>query len=614
MLSFFRTLARQSVAASLIVLLATIGFSVGTSYIGLPNPLVQPVDAAYNCLTPHMNYSIPANTNSSTITLNYSGFSCSGSSSNNFQYAFLLFSRSDSTFGNANLWSTYYNIGGTVGGGISAGSVNLDLTINGSSPLTQGSNGFYVETALCTVYSHSNFSNGVFPDNMKHLYPANVGGNGVCTLASNPGATTLFFNYDTVGPTAPIVNSPASTMYTTAASGTVTWNASDGGSSGMAGYYVNWHWATLSNGSCVGVGGDSGWYWLGNTTSWGPTWNGGTCFQFQVLAQDGAGNQTVGPWSSWIESDQTVPTFNGSLTSTCLSPGASVTLTQSGSSDPAPSSGMSGYYYYQNNWTHAVGWTTSGTYTDPVPNPGVGNTGSYQVEATAIDNTWVNYQWSGFAYSVDNTIPTPNTITPSATLTNSTSVNLSFGGTANGCSGLGNVRISNDNSTWWTANSVITSFGAWDFTGGHGYGGGNSSQGVHTIYIQWAERGTSNWSSSISTTVTYDTSPPVTPAVPSLALVSDTGTSHTDGLTSVANGLNFTGSAEAGSTINVYVDGGSTAIGSPVIATGGTYSITTTTALTTGVHTITIKATDPAGNASSASSAYTVVIHTTCPF
>jgi hypothetical protein len=96
-----------------------------------------------------------------------------------------------------------------------------------------------------------------------------------------------------------------------------------------------------------------------------------------------------------------------------------------------------------------------------------------------------------------------------------------------------------------------------------------------------------------------------------LTVASDTGTSHTDGLTSIANGLVFTGSAEAGSSVKVYTDGG-TLIGTGT-ATGGSYSITTTTALGAGAHTITVTATDAAGNASSTSSSYTVIEHTTCP-
>src|SRR5439155_526352 len=70
-----------------------------------------------------------------------------------------------------------------------------------------------------------------------------------------------------------------------------------------------------------------------------------------------------------------------------------------------------------------------------------------------------------------------------------------------------------------------------------------------------------------------------------------------------------TGTAEAGSTVTILVDG--TSKGSAT-ATGGNYSVTTS-ALTAGVHAITATATDPAGNVSAASAALSITIDTTAP-
>ena len=71
---------------------------------------------------------------------------------------------------------------------------------------------------------------------------------------------------------------------------------------------------------------------------------------------------------------------------------------------------------------------------------------------------------------------------------------------------------------------------------------------------------------------------PAAPSTPDLAPGSDTGISNTDNLTKTLNGLVFTGTAEVGSTVKVYV-GGSTEIGSSVAAAGGAYSVTTTVAI-----------------------------------
>jgi hypothetical protein len=200
-------------------------------------------------------------------------------------------------------------------------------------------------------------------------------------------------------------------------------------------------------------------------------------------------------------------------------------------------------------------------------------------------------------------------------VTNSSTVNLSFSANAGGCKGIDNVAISNNTGSWWYAGSYVTSFSNWNFTSSYG---GNANQGTHTIYVAFHEAGSrggpngDGWTSYPTTSVTYDTTVPVTPPIPVLSVSSDTGTSHSDGLTSIHNGLVFTGTAEAGATVKVYADGSQLLGSGP--ATAGSYSITTTADLAAGVHTITVTATDVAGNPSSASSAYTVVVHLGCPF
>src|SRR5207248_1250418 len=98
------------------------------------------------------------------------------------------------------------------------------------------------------------------------------------------------------------------------------------------------------------------------------------------------------------------------------------------------------------------------------------------------------------------------------------------------------------------------------------------------------------------------------PATPDLTDASDSGASNTDNITS-ATSPTFTGTAEAGSTVTILVDGVAKGSGT---ATGGSYSITTT-ALTAGTHSITATATDAAGNVSAASGALSITVDNVKP-
>ncbi len=115
--------------------------------------------------------------------------------------------------------------------------------------------------------------------------------------------------------------------------------------------------------------------------------------------------------------------------------------------------------------------------------------------------------------------------------------------------------------------------------------------------------------SSPSTTTT--TTAPSTPAPTSLALsaATDTGDSSSDGITK-ATTLVIEGSAQAGSSVQVYVNGATS--GSSCTANGqGAFSCTLGT-VTEGSKSITAKATGPQGE-SVASQALTVVVDRTAP-
>lgn len=103
-----------------------------------------------------------------------------------------------------------------------------------------------------------------------------------------------------------------------------------------------------------------------------------------------------------------------------------------------------------------------------------------------------------------------------------------------------------------------------------------------------------------------DRTPPAAPSAPDLAAASDTGSSSTDNVTRNTS-LTFTGTAEAGSTVRLFIDGAQSASGT---ATGGAYSLTAT-AVTAGAHSVTATAQDAAGNVSAASAALSVTVDTT---
>ncbi|MGI4766962.1 MAG: beta strand repeat-containing protein, partial [Janthinobacterium lividum] len=109
--------------------------------------------------------------------------------------------------------------------------------------------------------------------------------------------------------------------------------------------------------------------------------------------------------------------------------------------------------------------------------------------------------------------------------------------------------------------------------------------------------------------IQVDTAAPGQPNAPTLSPASDTGVQN-DNDTS-ATTPTVTGTAESGSTVRLYDTDGTTLLGTAV-ATGGTYSITSS-ALADGTHTLTVTATDAAGNTGTASNPLALTIDTAAP-
>lgn len=141
----------------------------------------------------------------------------------------------------------------------------------------------------------------------------------------------------------------------------------------------------------------------------------------------------------------------------------------------------------------------------------------------------------------------------------------------------------------------------------------STNGGIASISVpasSYTDAAGNNGGAGTSPEVTFDTLAPATPPAPILSLPSDSGVSNIDNLTNVVTPT-ILGVAESGAAVTLYDTDGTTVIGSGT-ATGGTYSIVTST-LSEGAHTITVKATDAAGNVSAASPGLNVTIDTTAP-
>ncbi len=135
------------------------------------------------------------------------------------------------------------------------------------------------------------------------------------------------------------------------------------------------------------------------------------------------------------------------------------------------------------------------------------------------------------------------------------------------------------------------------------------AEGAHTITVRATDTAGNVSSASTGLTVTVDTTAPAAPGAPDLSASSDSGSSPTDNITSDTTPT-LTGTADANAEISVY--DGATLLGTTTANGAGNWSYTPS-ALADGAHTITVRATDTAGNVSSASTGLTVTVDTTAP-
>ncbi|OAT30392.1 large repetitive protein [Buttiauxella brennerae ATCC 51605] len=140
------------------------------------------------------------------------------------------------------------------------------------------------------------------------------------------------------------------------------------------------------------------------------------------------------------------------------------------------------------------------------------------------------------------------------------------------------------------------------------------NDGLHTFTATSTDAAGNVGAVSGSFTLTIDTSTPATPALPTVYDDVAGGVFNAN-LTNgqVTNDARPTigGTGEVGTTITI-LDGG-TPIGTVTVPAGGSWTFTPTTPLPTGLHTITLTATDAAGNVSGPTAGFAITVDTTAP-
>jgi hypothetical protein len=163
------------------------------------------------------------------------------------------------------------------------------------------------------------------------------------------------------------------------------------------------------------------------------------------------------------------------------------------------------------------------------------------------------------------------------------------------------VEVSFDNGSSWTTASATLGSKLWALNS-------QTLSGSDTLKVRVTDTA-GNSGTAFSHTYSIDTAPPAAPSAPDLTVGDDTGSSSTDDTTSIASPT-FSGTAEANATITLYDSDGTTPLGTATANGSGNWTLTPTTPLGEGVHMLTVKATDLAGNEGSASKSLSVTIDT----
>ena len=253
--------------------------------------------------------------------------------------------------------------------------------------------------------------------------------------------------------------------------------------------------------------------------------------------------------------------------------------------------------------TYTVGGITYG-YRSAALTATVGISGSRSYTGTATDRVGRS-RTSTASVSVDSTAPSGAITVPANGASVPASTTVTSSSTDTGGSGVHSATFEYKLSTSSTFLLIATDTTApsysvsWDTTL-------LTQAGSYHLRVVTTDNA-GNTFTSPTVTVTVDRVAPTAPSTPALAPLDDSGTVGDD--VTNATTPTFTGTAEAGTTVRLF--DGATQVGSAT-ASLGIWSVTTS-ALTSGTHSITARATDGAGNVSVASAARTLTIDGTAP-
>ena len=138
------------------------------------------------------------------------------------------------------------------------------------------------------------------------------------------------------------------------------------------------------------------------------------------------------------------------------------------------------------------------------------------------------------------------------------------------------------------------------------------ADGPRTLSVTATDPAGNTSAPSASFAITVDTAAPAAPAITSVTddVALTTGAVAPNGNTNDA-APTIAGTAEAGSTVDVY--DGTTLLGTVTADGSGNWGFTPSTPLADGTHTLSVTATDPAGNTSAPSAPFAITVDTAVP-
>jgi hypothetical protein len=265
--------------------------------------------------------------------------------------------------------------------------------------------------------------------------------------------------------------------------------------------------------------------------------------------------------------NDTTPTYSGTA-----DPGSTVTIYVDGTQVGTAITDASG------NWTF--------TPTTPLAE------GAHMVSATATDSVGnTSGQSPTNTFTVDVTAPAAPVVATPANGSRTNDTTPTYSGTAEPGS---TVTVIVDGAVIGT--TTANALGSWTFTPTTPL-----PEGSHTVAATATDVAGNTSPQSNTNTFTVDLTPPGAPVV----------TSPANGSSTHDTTPTYTGTAEPGSTVTVTVDG--TVVGTTTADASGNWSVTPTTPLPEGSHSVTAAATDAAGNTGPQSNTNTFTVDLTAP-